>query len=203
MPEPTELTREQKDLSFALSCLTEREAQAYRYFARAKQSELSVALSDELYELFSQGRNTLEICKLKQNMIGHGAIVHARVRDLWDKRLQDRQRDLMERVPQVVQQTQLESAEFLTKLLAGAHKLFSAQLDQYLATGDKAHLVGTPLEGLTLRQYQQILATLATATGQDNKKTVHHTGAITVTPAQKVTPANHAAMFDAIEANKK
>jgi hypothetical protein len=202
MPESTELTQEQQERSVAMASLTERELQALRYFSKSKQPELSTELSDEMFVLFGQGRTCDDIRKLRGPAMNLGAIVHARVRDLWDKRLQDHQSSLVQRVPQIVQQTQLESAEFISKLLAGAHKLLSDKIDQYLATGESKHLVGTPLEGLTLRQYQQLLTTLATATGQDQKKTVHHTGGITFTPAQKITPANHAAMFDAIEGKK-
>lgn len=200
MPEPTtDLTLEQKDRSTIIASLTEREAQAYRYFIKSKQPELSPDLSNEMYELFAMGRTCEDIRKLRGPGFNYGAIVHARIRDLWDTRLQNYQREMVQRVPQVVQQTQLESAEFISKLLAGAHKLLSTKIDQFLASGDQSLLIGTPLENLTLRQYQNLLATLATATGQDNKKTVHHTGGITVTPSRQPSAADHQAMLDAIE----
>ncbi len=178
--------------------LSDREAFALRKFVSAKMPELSPELSIELFELFSQGRDCEEIRKLKPGL-SLGAIVHCRVRDLWDVQRADIQRKLATEVPAKVQKVQLESADFLVKLLAASHKLLQEPIDKFLATGDKIHLKGTALENLTLKQYQSILETLGKATGQDQKKHVHHTGGITVTQRPQPTAAEASNILDAIE----
>ncbi len=92
-------------------------------------------------------------------------------------------------------------------MVAATHKLFSEKIDLFLATGDKSHLVGTPLEhigvgvGGGMKQYEKILDLLLHVTGQDNKKTVNVTGGITVTPGAKkrLTDVEAAAILDAID----
>lgn len=197
-----DLTVEQKDLAQRLSLLGERELQAYKYSIKNKQPELSPALSDELYELFLQGRTCEEIRKTKP-ALAFGAIVRARIDQLWDKRAADHQRELLQRVPVVVQQTQLESAEFISKLLMASHKMLEGQINDFLATGDKKHLSGTFLENITVKQYRDLLSTLVEATGQNQKKTVVHTGGITVTPQRAPSAAEAHSILDAVEIVRK
>ncbi len=182
----------------AMATLSDRDAYALRKFVQMKMPELSPELSIELFELFAQGRDCEEIRKLKPGL-SLGSIVHARIRDLWDMQKSDIQRKLVTEVPAKVQQVQLESADFLVKLLAASHKLLQEPIDKFLATGDKIHLKGTALENLTLKQYQAILETLGKATGQDQKKHIHHTGGITVTQRPQPTAAEASNILDAIE----
>ncbi len=200
MADTTALSEIDKRRSAVLASLNERETQAYRYFIRAKQPELGPELSADLYQLFAQGKSCEDIRRLKPGL-AFGAIVHARVRDGWDLQREDRQRELVEKVPAMVQQTQLESADFLSRMLAATHKMFSEKIDLFLATGDKTHLIGTPLETMSFKQYEKILELLLHTTGQDNKKTVNVTGGITVTPGAKkrLTDVEAAAILDAID----
>jgi len=198
VPAGRELTVEESALAKILSSLSDREAGAYRYFLRAKQPELAAELSDELFVLFCQGRDCDEIRKVKPGL-GLGPIVHARIRDKWDERLAEYQRGLVQKVPVLVQQTQLESAEFLTSVMAAGHMLVQKQIDDFMATGNKDHLKGTFLENMTLGQYQKVLEMLMKVTGQDSKKTINHTGGITIAPAKRVSGADAAAILDALE----
>ncbi len=202
MAESTEIALSEREerLAAVIAALDPRELGAYRYFVKQKQHELSVELSEKMYTLFAQGRTCDEIRKLDANKaIGLGAIVHARIRDDWDGQLSTRQRHLVTQIPAVVQQTQLESADFLASLLAASHKLMKEKVDLYLQTGEKEHLKDTPLENLSLRGYQNILATLQSVTGQDKKKTVNVTGGITVTQNKAPTPIEAADILDLIE----
>ena len=195
-----ELTTEEKEKAHALSLLSERELQAYKYSVKNNQPALSSILADELYELFKQGRTCEEIRKSKPGL-AYGAIVQARVKDLWDKRRQEHQTSLIQTVPQTVQQTQMESAGFIAKLLMASNKLMEGQIDAFLATGDKAHLKDTFLETLSIKQYRDLLATLAEATGQNQKKTVNHN--VTFTPQKAPTAAEAHSILDAVVIEKK
>ncbi len=104
MPE-TALSEVDKRRSAAIALLSEREAQAYRYFIRAKKPELGLELSADLFQLYQQGKSCEDIRKLKPGL-EFGSIVHARVRDNWDLQRDERQRQLVEKVPAMVQQTQ-------------------------------------------------------------------------------------------------
>lgn len=194
------LSDREERMAAVIGALDPRELGAYRYFVKQKQPELSIELSEKMYNLFAQGRTCDEIRKMDANKaIGLGSIVHARIRDDWDGQLLTRQQHLVTNTPTVVQQTQLESADFLASLLAASHKLLKEKVDLYLQTGDVAHLKGTLLENLSLKGYQSILDTLMKVTGQDNKKTVTVTGGITVTQTKAPTPVEAADILDLIE----
>lgn len=183
-----------------VQALSDRERKAYQYFCQGDQDVISEELSGKLLELFQQGKDCEEIRRLHPG-IGLGQIVHARVRDRWDEKKDASLYRLRTEVPQSVERTQLESAAFLSKWLLVAHKKYGDKLDQFLATGNEALLVGTPFESMTLRGYREVLEALAKATGQDQKKTVKVTGGITVTPVRPnaIPPASAAALLKGLK----
>lgn len=172
------LTKEQITAT-AISRLDARELASYKYFIGAKYPDLSQELSQKFYALFENGAACEEIRKANPG-ISLGAIVHARVRDGWDIMKAQHLEDLKRDIPDRVAKTQLDSADFLQKLLTATHMIHSEALDKFLATGDKIHLKGTPLESLKMRDYQQIIELLLKVTGQENRKIVEIKGGITV-----------------------
>lgn len=172
------LTKEQI-VATAISRLDARELSAYKYFINAHYPELGQELSQKFYVLFESGASCEEIRKANPG-ISLGAIVQTRVRDGWDVMRANHLEDLKRDIPDRVTKTQLDSADFLQKLLTATHLVHSEALDKFLATGDKAHLRGTPFENMKLKEYQQILELLLKVTGQDNKKVVEVKGGITV-----------------------
>lgn len=172
------LTKEQKTAA-AITRLDARELAAYRYFINADYPALSGDLSEKYYDLFLAGASCEDIRKANAG-VSLGSIVHARVRDGWDLQKADHLEDLKRDIPDRVTKTQLDSADFLQKLLTTVHLVHSEKLDLFLATGEKTHLKGTPFENLKMKEYQQILELLLKVTGQDNKKVLEIKGGITV-----------------------
>ncbi len=173
--------------------------QAYlRYWKQARQAELSKETSDELYELYLNGKNVDEIRRLNKGFSA-GQIVHCKVRDAWDARKEEHRLALQTEVAPRVMDAQLEAADFLGDMLAASIRLYHEPIKKFLQDGNKIHLKGTPLEnGFTLKQLRDIIDTLRTVTGQDKKSVVEHRGSVgvvTSSPA-KISPEEHAAALD-------
>lgn len=192
-----EISPREKEMVAVISSLNGREAAAYKYFIANKQIELSVETSMKLYELYVQGSDCEEIRRQNQGL-GLGSIIHARIRDSWDRHRDEYLRNLEIKIPARVMQTQLESAEFLAKMLLAGHKLYGQKLDAFLATGDQDQLKGTPLEGLSMKGYQLILENLMKVTGLDGKKTVEVKGGISVTSSRPTTSAEASDILEAL-----
>lgn len=184
------LTKEQITAT-AITKLDARELAAYKYFISAKYPDLSQELSQKFYELFENGASCEEIRKANPGL-SLGAIVHARVKDGWDAMRSNHLSDLERDIPERVAKTQLDSANFLQKLLTATHMIHSEALDKFLATGDKKHLKGTPLESVKMKDYQNIIELLMKVTGQENKKILEVKGGITV-DSKKVPTVEEAA----------
>jgi hypothetical protein len=160
---------------------------AYKYFINANYPELSGDLSEKYYELFLAGASCEDIRKANPG-VGLGSIVHARVRDGWDLQKVEHLQDLKRDIPERVAKTQLDSAEFLQKILTSVHLVHRESLDKFLATGDKSHLTGTPFANMKMKDYQQVIELLLKVTGQENKKVLEVQGGITVNNNNKGIP---------------
>lgn len=189
------LTRTERQEAVVKS-LSEREGYAYRVFAASGANELAPEGAKACFELFLIGKTCDDIQKAYPEY-GFGQVVHARVRDEWDARKVEQLERLKNEVPVQAGMAQLQSVDFLSKMLRAMHLSFSDELDLFLATGDKAHLKGTPLETFTMKQYQQVLELMIRATGQEQKKTVVVQGGITVSKAS-VSVEEHANILDVL-----
>lgn len=172
------LTKEQIT-AVAITKLDARELASYKYFVNTSYPPLAQDLSQKFYELFENGASCEEIRKANPGL-SLGSIVHARVRDGWDVMRSNHLLDLERDIPERVAKTQLDSADFLQKLLTATHMIHSEALNQFLATGDKKHLAGTPFVNMKLKDYQQIIELLLKVTGQENKKILEVKGSVTV-----------------------
>lgn len=181
----------------AVDKLPENEQAALRYWKQARQTEISVDTSNEMYELYINGKNVDEIRRLNKGF-SLGQIVHAKVRDAWDARKEEHRQSLQTEVAPRVMDAQLEAADFLGDMLAASVRLYSEPIKRFLQDGNKAHLKGTPLEnGLTLKQLRDTIDTLRTVTGQDKKSVVEHRGSVgVVTQTPRITSAEAEAALD-------
>jgi hypothetical protein len=165
----------------AIENLSAKEAYALKYFSEKRQAEVSFEKAEQLYQLYVNGKTTEDILRLN-NGLTLAQIVHAKVRDKWDLRKQEKEENVIASAAPQIMQTQIESSLFMKDLLTAAIKLHWDSIQLFIQTGDKSHLKGTPLEnGVSLKQIRDIIDTLQAATGQDKKKVVEHRGGVTVT----------------------
>lgn len=129
--------------------------------------DISPATRAKLFSLFLQGHDCVEIARLNQG-ITLGQIVRVRVDDLWDDKRREHIEALLGEVKTRLQQTTLESVEFVSNLLAATHKQYGDQLKKYLQSGDPADLGPFSIHGL--RQYREAIQLLRELSGQDSKK---------------------------------
>jgi len=92
-------------------------------------------------------------------------VLEARVRDQWDEKRRTYTDDLYAGILNNVRQTQVESIQFVSTLLAAAHKHHGQKLRRYLQTGDEKDLDGMSID--SFRSYKTVAETLLKLTGQD------------------------------------
>jgi hypothetical protein len=179
MPIKDPISEKEKKLVDALKALTPRELEAYRYFVKEGQMQVSDEQSDHMFELFCNGSTCDQIRKIVQ-AYSFGQIVACRVIGGWDERRESKRLATTTIVPAQANVTLLESQEFLGDLILATTKKFGKQLKRYIATGEEAQLEGIPLPR-SLKEYQIALDMFMKASGQDEKKVVH-SGTIGVAP---------------------
>jgi hypothetical protein len=168
--------------------LEPNERAALTVFHQRRQFSLSPDTQAKLFSLFLNGVNCLEIVRLNRG-ISLGQVIAARVEGRWDEKRQQHVEDLLKETRQRIQQTTLESVDFVASQLAAAHKLYGDKVKKFLQTGDEADLGGFSISGW--KTYREALELLKLVTGQDTKKVqgeVKHTHTHEV--AQPLTPVN-------------
>lgn len=170
--------------------LTPREKAAYDFTVAHRMPDLSPASRAKLFALFLQGTDCVEISRLNPG-ITLGQVVRVRLDDGWDEKRREHIAALLSEVRVRLQQTTLESVEFVSNLLAATHKQYGDQLKKYLMTGDPADLGTFGIHGL--RQYREAIQLLRELSGQDDPKTKKQsvTGEVIHTHrVEGTTPAN-------------
>jgi hypothetical protein len=152
--------------------LTGRELGALRWARGHPQPKLSPDTQARLFALFLQNVDCIEIARLNKGLT-LAQIVEARVDGYWDERRAEYQTALLKATADLVQQTTLESIQFVSLQIAAAHKQYGDQIKKYLQTGDVADLGSFSIHGF--KQYREAVELLKTLTGADTKK---HSGEI-------------------------
>jgi hypothetical protein len=148
--------------------LTTLEREAYDKWRRGPdQTPLSPVVALKMYELFLLGHSCDDIVRTNDNKFGLGMIVHARVMHDWDRRRQSYLDQMYEDAGAVIRQRQIESAFFLSDVMAVAHKEFGSKLKAYLQTGDPEHLKKLDLKVTSLTSYKMAVDALMKVTGQE------------------------------------
>lgn len=184
-------------LAKAMENLTEKELAAYNYFQLKKQYPIAEDRAEKFYGLFKNGKSCDDIRKLNPGF-GLGQIVAARVTGQWDLHLDNERRVLLERLPSQVMHVQAESLDYMARMIAVNHKLYSEKLDRYLETGDKTYLKDLPKGFGEMKEYRALLETLIKATGQGNRKVIEHHGNVSVSHRGPVSSEEAGNILDVI-----
>jgi hypothetical protein len=163
--------------------LSQSEAVAYKVWRDSNTPALAPSLNAQLFNLFLQGKGCDEIVRMNPGL-RLGQVVAARVEGDWDRRREEHLDRLLTETSLRVQQTTLETADFVCDLLAVANKEHGEKLRRYLQTGSKSELGDFKIESLSgLKSAIEVLQKL---TGQDKQQkmvvsgeVVHTTGPAT------------------------
>lgn len=146
--------------------LTSRELAAYRFWSKSGQPRLAPSLQEQLYTLFLQGKSVDDILRSNKGL-SLAQITTARVEGEWDLRRDEYLSDLLDRSRSNLQQSTLEAVQFMTDILAVAHKKFGTAAKMYIQTGDESHLKGFQIDNI--HQYKQIVEILQKLSGAEHQ----------------------------------
>jgi hypothetical protein len=155
----------------AVEKLTADERIDYERYHRSGRPGLSPDFSARLYDLYLRGIPCDEIARLNKGL-EIGQVLKARVDGLWDHEREVYTNKLLLESGDLLRQTAAESLNFLSLVLAVAHKEQGERLKKYLATGDPKELGNFTINNMAA--YQRIIQTIAQLVGADQKKTVTH-----------------------------
>jgi hypothetical protein len=151
--------------------LSPKERAAYEVYLANGNRNISPVTQAQFLALFLRGKSCDEICALNPSW-PLGAIVKCRIEGDWDQRLADYREQLFTGVREKLQQIELESINFLTDMLAVAHKQQGDKLKRYLQTGNEDDLGEMKISSIA--GYSKVLETVIKVTGQDREQTVTH-----------------------------
>jgi hypothetical protein len=182
MPKNKEpISEKEQRLLDAVKALNPKELEAYKFFVKENQIQISEEVSDHLFELFCNGSSCDDIRRTVKSY-SFGQIVACRVMGDWDKRKLEKQLAIKTIVPEQNPITLLESQEFLGDLIVATSRKYSKQLKGFIATNDERLLEGLPIPR-NMKDYAILLESFMKASGQDEVKKVVHSGNINLTPA--------------------
>jgi hypothetical protein len=155
----------------AIDLLSVDERSAFEKWERLNKPGVNLQYNQRLYEVYLRGIPCEAIALLNPGLC-LGQVVKARIDGDWDQRRSQYTADLLSQTNDLVRQTAAESLQFLSLLLAVAHKEQGEPLKRYLATGDPSELKDFRVQNI--KSYQAIIQTIAQLIGADQKKTVTH-----------------------------
>lgn len=148
--------------------LTVMEREAYDKWRRGTDTTpLSPVVALKMYELFLLGHSCEDIARANENKFPLGMVVNARIVHDWDRRRSAYLDKMYEDAGNVIRQRQIESAFFLSDVMAVAHKQFGQKLRTYIQTGDESVLKGIDLKVTSLTTYKMAIDALMKVTGQE------------------------------------
>jgi hypothetical protein len=157
--------------------------------------------------LFMNGSDAHEIARLNKPF-KVAQILDAQVRYKWAEKREQYSIELQSRVPAKVLQTQLETTELITDVLAVANKRYGDKLKKYIQSGDEKDLDGV-MNVESLKELLKLSEGLLKITGQDrvskvNVKT-HSTQNVNlnVTGAEGMSPEDSAQILAIVSASKR
>lgn len=150
----------------ALDDLSPAEKKIYQDWQENKNKpSISPTTAVKLFGLFIHGIGCQEIVNLNAPAFCIEQILEARVRDQWDEKRKTYTDEIYAGIVSNARQTQVESVQFVSTLLAAAHKFHGQKLQRYLQTGDEKELTGMSVD--SFRTYKSVAETLLKLTGQD------------------------------------
>ena len=151
--------------------LTPRELSAYRVYMKLGQPPMSPSLQAELYNLFVQGYSCESIAQLNHQFgsASLGMIVRARVENDWDRKRAEYLEDLMGGVHLRLRQITSESFNFVSDLLAAAHKYHGEKIRRFIQKGDLSETENAIFTE-NISSYTKLIELILKLSGQDNNK---------------------------------
>lgn len=182
----------QESLEKAKNSLSKRELHAYTVWCGTEKAPLAPSLNAKLFNLYLLGKTCEEIRRLNPTL-QLGEIVAARIAGRWDERRDDHLDQLLSATTQRVQQTTLETADFVCDILAVANREHGDNLRRYLQSGEPTELGDFRITSLTTLKIA--IETLQKLTGQDKQQKLTVTGDITTrqAPADESLPSSQQA----------
>lgn len=182
------MTRANSDIviyeeDFAL--LNEEERTELERWLSQDKPPLAVSTAAKMFEVFLQWKTTEEIHKLNPQF-EWGAIIHARLRDRWDKRRSEFTNQAYDTIRHKVVKAQMDAIEMASNLLTVTAKKNNDKFLRFLQTGDAKELQDT-MELKNLKQFKDAVETLQKLTGQDKKP---ETNPVTNIRAEQVQVVN-------------
>jgi hypothetical protein len=148
--------------------LTAVEREEWQKWRRTATAPLSPAVAVRLYELFLLGHSCDDIVRANENKFPLGMVLDARLRHEWDRRREAYLERLYSEAGENVRQRQVESAVFLTDVLAAAHVEHGDKLKKFLQTRDPKDLPDV-FKVTSITTYKMVIDSLMKVTGQDKK----------------------------------
>jgi hypothetical protein len=159
----------------AIAKLSKRDLHAYNIWRGTDRPALAPSLNAKFFNLYLNGKGCEEIRRLNPQF-GLGDIVAARIEGEWDKRRDEHLDQLLDQTSRRLQQTTMETADFVCDLLAVANREHGDRLRRYLQTGDDKELGDFRISSLPgLKSAIEILQKL---TGDDRKQSVTLAGEV-------------------------
>lgn len=176
--------------------LSLKERVAYENYLANGGANISPSTQAQFLALFLRGKSCEEICALNPSW-PLGAIVKCRIEGDWDKRLFEYREQLFSGVKERLQQIELESINFLTDMLAAAHKQQGDKIKRYLQTGNEDDLGEMKISSIA--GYSKVLELVVKVTGQDRQQTVTHQHNIKTDAPMDYSALAHASSDQAAE----
>lgn len=151
--------------------LTNKERAAYEEYIKRGNTSISPNTQAQFLALFLRGKTCEEIQSINSGF-PLGAIVKCRMEGDWDRRLDEYREQLFSGVRERLSQIELESVNFLTDMLAAAHKQQGDRIKKYLQTGNEDDLGEMRIS--SIGAYSKVLEMLIKTTGQDRQQTIQH-----------------------------
>lgn len=175
-------------LARAVARLSPREAYAYEIWKGTNKVLIGSVLNTQLFQLYLQGKSLEEIRRINPQL-QLGEIVAARVEGRWDDKRDEYLQNLLQSTSERVQQSTLETIDFVRDMLAVAKRQFGDKFQRYLQTGDEKELGEFKIESLT--QLKAAIEALQKLTGQE-KRVIEHRGGISLDQDQVAKPVTAA-----------
>ena len=147
--------------------LSDRERRYLVVYQKEEFRPLAVTLQAQCFELYLHGKTCEEIGNLNPN-IPLGGIVLACIEGGWIERRQEHIYSLMKGIQQRVEQTQLESINFIADGLAAAHKYQIQKVMAFIQGGDEKDFDRTWFA--SFKHYKEAWELLYRLTGQESGK---------------------------------
>lgn len=174
-------------VDLALATLSSRELHAYKIWAGSNKPSLAPSLNAKLFQLYLNGKDCEEIRRLNPQL-SLGEIAAAKIQGEWGRRREEHLSQLLEETSKRVQQTSMETTDFLCDILTAANREHGDKLRRFIQTGDSKDLGDFKIQSLA--SLKTVIETLYKLTGQDKQSQVRITGEVVHRKTEVIRPTS-------------